>query len=93
MGGIGRSNYLITCTDSGGQRAAAINSLIGTSKLNDLAPEAWPRHVQTHIATIPSIGWMISCLGTAASTSLRRQHLASATYDYARSSVPDDPFL
>jgi len=37
---IGRRNYLFAGADSGGERAAAIYSLIGTAKLNGVAPEA-----------------------------------------------------
>lgn len=47
---IGRRNYLFAVSDSGGARAAAIYSLIGTAKLNGVAPEAWLRHVLTHLA-------------------------------------------
>jgi len=47
---IGRRNYLLAGADSGGERAAAIYSLIGTAKLNGIDPEAWLRHVLTHIA-------------------------------------------
>jgi transposase len=50
---IGRRNYLFAGADSGGERAAAIYSLIGTAKLNDVDPEAWLRHVLTHIADHP----------------------------------------
>jgi transposase len=35
-----RKNYLFAGSDSGGERAAAIYSLIGTAKLNGLDPEA-----------------------------------------------------
>ena len=37
---LGRKNYLFAGSDSGGERAAAIYSLIGTAKLNGLDPEA-----------------------------------------------------
>jgi hypothetical protein len=37
-------------SDSGGQRAAALYSLIGTAKLNDLDPELYLRHVLERIA-------------------------------------------
>ena len=50
---IGRRNYLFAGADSGGERAAAIYSLIGTAKLNGVAPEAWLRHVLTHITDHP----------------------------------------
>ena len=50
---IGRRNYLFAGADSGGERAAAIYSLIGTAKLNGVDPEAWLRHVLTRIADHP----------------------------------------
>ena len=50
---IGRRNSLSAGADSGGESAAAIYSLIGTAKLNDVDPEAWLRHVRTHIADHP----------------------------------------
>ena len=40
---IGRKNYLFAGADSGGERAAAMYSLIGSGKLNDLDPEAYLR--------------------------------------------------
>jgi transposase len=50
---IGRRNYLFAGADSGGERAAAIYSLIGTAKLNGVDPEAWLRHVLKYIADHP----------------------------------------
>ena len=50
---IGRRNYLFAGADSGGERAAAIYSLIGTAKFNGVDPEAWLRHVLTNIADHP----------------------------------------
>lgn len=50
---IGRRNYLFAGADSGGERAAAIYSLIGTAKLNGVDPEVWLRHVLTHISDHP----------------------------------------
>lgn len=47
---IGRRNYLFAGADSGGERAAAIYSLIGTAKLNSLDPEAYLRFVLARIA-------------------------------------------
>jgi transposase len=40
-------------SDAGGERAAAIYSLIGTAKLNDLNPEAYLRNVLSRIADRP----------------------------------------
>jgi hypothetical protein len=50
---IGRRNYLFAGADTGGERAAAIYSMIGTAKLNGVDPEAWLRHVLAHIADHP----------------------------------------
>jgi transposase len=50
---IGRRNYLFAGADTGGERAAAIYSLIGTAKLNGVDPEAWLRHVLADIADHP----------------------------------------
>lgn len=50
---LGRKNYLFAGSDSGGERAAAIYSLIGTAKLNGLDPEAYLRDVLTRIVDHP----------------------------------------
>ena len=50
---LGRKNYLFCGSDAGGDRAAAIYSLIGTAKLNGLDPEAYLRYVIERIADHP----------------------------------------
>ena len=40
---IGRRNWLFTGSERAGKRAAAIQSLLGTAKLNGLNPAAWLR--------------------------------------------------
>ena len=42
---LGRKNWLFAGSNTGGQRAAAIASLIATAKLNGLDPEAYLRRV------------------------------------------------
>jgi hypothetical protein len=50
---LGRKNYLFCGSDAGGERAAAMYSLIGTAKLNDLNPEAYLRYVLERIGEHP----------------------------------------
>jgi transposase len=50
---LGRKNYLFAGSDAGGERAAAIYSLVGSAKLNELDPEAYLREVLTRIADYP----------------------------------------
>lgn len=50
---LGRKNYLFAGSDVGGERAAAMYTLIGTAKLNGLDPLAYLREVLTRIATHP----------------------------------------
>jgi transposase len=50
---LGRKNFLFLGSDSGGDRAAAMYSLIGTARMNDINPEAYLRYVFTHIADYP----------------------------------------
>jgi transposase len=50
---LGRKNWLFAGSDDGGERAAAIYTLTGTAKLNELDPEAYLRHVLEHIAEHP----------------------------------------
>ncbi len=47
---LGRRNYLFAGADSGGERAAAIYTLVTTAKLNGVDPEAYLRHVLERIA-------------------------------------------
>ena len=50
---IGRKNYLFAGSDRGGERAAAMYSLIETAKLNGIDPEAYLRDVLARIADHP----------------------------------------
>ncbi len=50
---LGRKNYLFAGSDAGGERAAAVYSLIGTAKLHDLDPESYLRDVLSRLADHP----------------------------------------
>ncbi len=38
---VGRHNWTFAGSDQGGQRAAAISTLVETAKLNDVDPQPW----------------------------------------------------
>jgi len=50
---LGRRSYLFAGSDAGGERAAAMYSLIGSCKLTGLDPEAYLRYVFERIADHP----------------------------------------
>ena len=51
---LGRKSWLFAGSDRGGERAAAMYSLIGTAKLNDVDPRAWLADVLKRIADHPA---------------------------------------
>jgi transposase len=51
---LGRKSWLFCGSDRGGQRAAAMYSLIVTAKMNDVDPQAWLADVLARIATQPA---------------------------------------
>ena len=50
---LGRKNFLFAGSDCGGERAAAMYSLIGSAELNGLDPELYLRTVLAQIADLP----------------------------------------
>ena len=50
---LGRKNYLFAGSDCGGERAAAMYSLIGSAKLNGLNPTFYLRTILATIAEHP----------------------------------------
>ena len=50
---LGRRSWLFAGSDRGGVRAAAMYTLIGTAKLNDVDPQAWLAEVLGRIAGTP----------------------------------------
>jgi transposase len=51
---LGRKSWLFCGSDRGGQRAAAMYSLIVTAKMNGIDPQAWLAEVLARIATHPA---------------------------------------
>lgn len=50
---IGRRNWMFAGSDAGGERAAAIYTIVESAKLNGLDPQAYLRHVLGRIADHP----------------------------------------
>ena len=48
---IGKKNWLFVGSERAGKRAAAIQSLLGTAKLNGLDPAAWLRDTLDKLPT------------------------------------------
>ena len=53
---VGRRNWTFCGSDRGGERAAAIYTLIATAKLNNIDPEAWLADVLRRINDHPAAG-------------------------------------
>jgi len=51
---LGRKSWLFAGSDRGGERAAAMYSLIVTAKMNDIDPQAWLADVLARIAEHPA---------------------------------------
>ena len=51
---LGRKSWLFAGSDRGGQRAAALYSLIVTAKMNEVDPQAWLADVLARIAGHPA---------------------------------------
>jgi hypothetical protein len=51
---LGRKSWLFAGSDRGGQRAAAMYSLIVTAKMNDVDPQAWLADILARIAAHPA---------------------------------------
>ena len=73
---IGRKAWLFAGSDRGGERAAAIYSLIVTAKLNDIDPRAWLADVR-RIAEQP-VSRLHELLPWNCKAATQRQELAAA---------------
>jgi hypothetical protein len=51
---LGKKNWLFVGSERAGQRAAAIQTLLGTAKLNGLDPAAWLRNTLEKLPTWPN---------------------------------------
>lgn len=65
---VGRGNYLFMGSNDGGERAAALHSLVKTAKLNELDPEAYPRRCSRASPSIRSTASRNCCPGTCGQT-------------------------
>ena len=51
---LGKKNWLFAGSEQAGQRAAAIQTLLGTAKLNGIDPAAWLRDTLEKLPTWPN---------------------------------------
>jgi transposase len=51
---LGRKNWLFTGSERAGKRAAAIQSLLATAKLNEMDPAAWLKDTLDKLPTWPN---------------------------------------
>ena len=51
---VGKKNWLFIGSERAGQRAAAIQTLLGTAQLNDIDPAAWLKDTLTKLPTWPN---------------------------------------
>ena len=51
---LGKKNWLFAGSERAGQRAAAIQSLLGTAKLNNLNPAEWLKDILEKLPTWPN---------------------------------------
>ena len=60
---VGRKTYLFAGSDTGGERAAVIYTLIESAKLSGLNPHPWLSDVLAHIADQPArrISELLQC--------------------------------
>ena len=63
MAARAQESWLFAGSDGGGQRAAAMYSLIVTAKMNDVDPQAWLADVLARIADHPATGSTNYCRG------------------------------
>ena len=71
---VGRRNWTFAGSDEGGRRAAAIHTLIATTKLNNIDPQAWladvparlPDHPAKRIHDLPPRCWRLQNVARAA---------------------------
>jgi hypothetical protein len=59
---LGKKNWLFAGSERAGQRAAAIQTVLGTAKLNGLNPEEWLKDTPEKLPTWPIVVLMNYCL-------------------------------
>ena len=90
---VGRRNWTFCGSDSGGQRAAVIYTLIETAKLNDVDPRAWLADVLAHIADHPMkrIDELLPWKWKAAREAIKRSPGGSLRRTFGRGEVGPSP--
>jgi len=86
---VGRRAWLFAGSDRGGERAAAMYTLITTAKLNDIDPQAWLADVLAASPIIPLPSSTSCCRGTGSSRSIKPLRLEVQPY----AGSPTIPFL
>jgi hypothetical protein len=80
---LGRRNFLFAGSDAGGERAAALYSLLGSAKLNGNNPEAFLREVLARIADHP-----ITRIAELLPWNLQTAHILPLTTNGATPALP-----
>jgi transposase len=82
---VGRHNWTFAGSDRGGERAAAIYTLIETCKLNNMDPRAWLADILRRLPGYPApAGWPVSWPGTGKSPDHRPSRLRAPTLGLRR---------
>jgi len=93
---VGRRNWTFAGSDEGGQRAAALYTLMATAKLNDVDPQAWLADMLARLRIIRRGGSTSCCRGNGVDRVEKRPDRAIAACDDAgessrgRDGRPDD---
>jgi transposase len=94
---VGRRNWTFAGSDAGGQRAAAVYSLVETCKLNDIDPQAWladvlarlPDHPAKRIDELLPWHWKERQIAATVAAQPLKQTLMQITCGVGRTGTPE----